>query len=622
MTPSPSNDANTKQLLRRYIDRCDEFGPPDLLKFLKLEPGLTSRQQADLVLVDQGCRWLSGVGVQVEDYVNSFPALFSDDDLLLEVIVAEFNIFEEMGRRPNVKEFRDRFPTLGERLVSVLDSEAEPAFLSRARIIRDVMARADLGSTVSMTHLDPRPVQPGEGDATLPLQTEEAPTPRTGSGTSLLPRCEFFSTLPQHVVHLLEMYMHEQEYPAGAYLMKQDAVGDALMVLYEGSVEISTCNKEGKETVITRTSRVQVLGEMALLAEETRSASVLALTNTKVLVLPAQRFHEVAAQHPVLCQVLSMLVATRLGRPDRQDVLAGKTFENYIIRRRLGRGGMSVVYAAKDTVHDRDVALKMMSHRLVYDAAALAQFQREADIVESFDHPNLVRMFGRLEAFHTYFIVMEYCDGETLSKAIRRKGPLPEHVFRNILGQVAAALAYAHSKGVVHQDIKPSNIMLTRNGVVKLMDFGLAKAISEGLPNQGDPIVGTPRYMAPEQSQGGAITSQTDYFSFGCVAYEMMTGKALFPDNTVAGLIERVRLWESCDTTQLRPDFPPDIHDFLFHALQKNPLRRGAALAQLAADAKPIDVSFFSETPVASPPPVESPTERGSDFFKQGGAKT
>ncbi|QDU97917.1 protein kinase domain-containing protein [Lignipirellula cremea] len=608
MSDPSTNDLTTQRLLRRYIDLCDEFGPPDVLMFLADEPDLSFRQRADVVLIDQSCRWMSGAGVAVEEYIEYLPDLLADDRFRLEMVLSEYRLLEEMGRSPRSEDFQHRFPDLADSLLALLDdARKEPLFLSRARLIRDVMARVELGSTLSSTQMEP--VEP---DLTLPFA--EKAEERGSSGTAAL-RCEFFSTLPQHVVHLLETYMHDADFAAGEYLMRQGDEGDALMVLHQGTVEVSTVNEQGERNLITRTSRVQVLGEMALLTRERRSADVVAVTPVKVLVLPAQRFHEVAAEHPILCEVLTMLVATRLGRPDREDVLSGKKLDRYVIRRRLGRGGMSVVYAACDAETNHNIALKMMSHRLVYDASALAQFQREADIVEAFEHPNLLRTYGRFEAFHTFFIVMDYCDGETLAQLLRRVGPLPEKEFRQILGQTADALAYAHRAGVVHQDIKPSNIMIGRDGVVKLMDFGLARPLADPHEANYDAIVGTPRYMAPEQSHCGPITPQTDYFSLGCVAYEMMTGQPLFQNNTIAGLIERVRVWNPSDTRPLRPDYADDIHTFLDHALQNSPLRRYLRLDALAQHAQPLSPDFLvsSTDPDEPPPDILTQRERMTD---------
>ncbi|HEX6985829.1 MAG TPA: protein kinase, partial [Planctomycetaceae bacterium] len=307
----------------------------------------------------------------------------------------------------------------------------------------------------------------------------------------------------------------------------------------EGTVEIRTGGESGPH-VIDRAGPGEVLGEMALVTAEPRSADVVALDAVRARVLPVDAFHRLAARHPVLWDVLTDLIAERLGAVPR-DALAGKVFHGYRICRRLGRGGMAVVYEAGHLETGRRVALKMMSHRLVSDPAALALFRREADLIEAFDHPHIVRMFGRFEAFRTYFIVLQFVEGETLARMIASDGPLPPDRAKRILGQLAGALAYAHAAGVVHRDVKPANVMMTPDGGAKLMDFGLALRLEESPSETGRTIVGTPRYMAPEQLMGRPVDRAADYFAFGCVAYEVLTGRPLLPESDPRKILEHVR---------------------------------------------------------------------------------
>jgi serine/threonine-protein kinase len=272
------------------------------------------------------------------------------------------------------------------------------------------------------------------------------------------------------------------------------------------------------------------------------------------------------------------------------DVLAGRTLGGYQIVGRLGRGGMAVVYEARDPVHHRLVALKMMSHRLVYDQAALDQFQCEANIIESFDHPNITRMHGRFKAFHTYFTVMQYCDGITLREVIQKNGTLPEPVVRAVLGQLAGALKYAHSKGIVHRDIKPANVMVNRDGTVMLMDFGLAKPADDGQSSLLNLIVGTPRYMAPEQMVGGMVDQVSDYFAMGCVIYEMLAGEPLIPETDWLNLLRHHANWKMPNIEQRCPGVDPAIVEVLEGCLQSDPQYRRLPLEELAAVTGPIDV--------------------------------
>ena len=189
------------------------------------------------------------------------------------------------------------------------------------------------------------------------------------------------------------------------------------MVIADGEVEVSV-EERGSVHVLKRAHTGEVLGEMALLTNEPRSATVVAVGPVRAWVLPADRFNELAAGHPKISLLLTLLLSSRLGRA-QHDALTGKIFHGYRIRRRLGRGGMSVVYEADDADSGRRVALKMMSHRLLFDPKAHERFQLEADIVQSFDHINIAKTYGRFEAFRTSFIVMEYCEGISICDALK-----------------------------------------------------------------------------------------------------------------------------------------------------------------------------------------------------------
>jgi serine/threonine protein kinase len=368
----------------------------------------------------------------------------------------------------------------------------------------------------------------------------------------------------------------------------------------QGIVEINSVDEGGACHLHARCGPGQVIGEMSLLTAEPRSANVVAVDRVHVLVLPAETFHELAHEYPVLGVVLTQLVATRLGS-QVHDVLAGKTFHGYRIVKRLGRGGMAVVYEAEETATGRRVALKMMSHRLVCDPTALAQFQREADIVESFEHDNIVRMYGRFEAFRTYFIVMQFVDGRPLSETIKSRGALPQAEARKIIGQVALALAYAHEHGVIHRDIKPSNIMLNRDGTVKLMDFGLARPVleTEGAIPEG--IVGTPRYMPPELLSGGSASRATDYFALGCVVYEMLAGRPVLPKLKLTDLLQYYETWQPPAFHEIQPPLSRELCEAFQPSLSKDPRARRLDLSQAAAWAGLADPSLIA--PQADDPP-------------------
>jgi len=402
------------------------------------------------------------------------------------------------------------------------------------------------------------------------------------------------NAIPEEVAVLLEPHMCPRTFSAGEFLMRQGEREDSIMIVHDGVVEIFTTNEAGERQHINKASRGDVLGEMALLSGEPRTASVIALNDVTVLVLTAPQFHELAHETPELSVVLTKLVAERLAG-DGPDVLHGKTFHEHRIIRRLGRGGMSIVYEAVDA-QGRHVALKMMSHSLVYDDYAREQFEREARTIEELDHENIVRVFGRFAAFHSYFMIMEHCRGADLSHVIKSRAPLPADEVRKILGQLARAILAAHEAGLVHRDIKPSNIMLTADGSVKLMDFGLATPVyDKSLRETHKRVVGTPRYMAPEQLAGGAIDVAADYFAFGCVAHELMSGEPLFDEPTLPKLFQRHARWDLPSWTDLHFQECDWCRPLWESCLQREPSQRTPDLSEAAAWAESVDVGLVPD---------------------------
>jgi CRP-like cAMP-binding protein len=393
-----------------------------------------------------------------------------------------------------------------------------------------------------------------------------------------------FKRLDTEILRLIRTSMSDCWYEPGEYLMRQGDPGTSLMVVADGDVEIGV-DEEGGHHVLKQAHAGEVLGEMALLTNEPRSASVRAVTAVRAWVLPADRFHELAARHPRISVLLTLLLASRLGKLEH-DALTGKIFQGYRIKRRLGRGGMSVVYEAEDADAGRRVALKMMSHRLLYDPVAMRRFKREADIIESFDHPNIARMYGRFEAFRTSFIVMEFCEGISVDEAIAARGTIPEAVTRKILGQLAGAVAHAHGAGIVHRDIKPSNVMVTREGSVKLMDFGLAQRLEAATATRG--LLGTPRYMAPEQMSGQAAGTKSDLFAIGLLAFEMLSGEPLFQGEDIWELRREVVRCRIPDLAEALPGVSPEVCRVLRRLLFRNPGERTLDFGLLRSWAAPV----------------------------------
>jgi serine/threonine protein kinase/Tol biopolymer transport system component len=250
--------------------------------------------------------------------------------------------------------------------------------------------------------------------------------------------------------------------------------------------------------------------------------------------------------------------------------MIGRTIHQYNIREHLGGGGMGVVYKAEDTRLERTVALKFLPPELTRDPVAKARFLQEARAASALDHPNIctIHEVGETDDGQL-FLAMTCYDGETLKRKIER-GPLPIADAVDIAKQMAQGLAKAHRLGIVHRDVKPANIIVTTDGIVKILDFGLAKlAGAAGLTRAGF-CLGTPAYMSPEQARG-EVDHRTDLWSLGVVLYEMVTGSAPFSGDSDQAIIYSLLTEEPKPPSTLRPDVPPDLERVLKGMLAKDP---------------------------------------------------
>jgi len=407
----------------------------------------------------------------------------------------------------------------------------------------------------------------------------------------LLCNCGALATLSAITMQDLLSAASERSFQGGDTLMVQGDAAEGLWILLEGTAHALLRGQDGSQRCIGRFTNGDVVGEMALVTREPRSATVVADSPIRALLVPAAAFDQVAARHLELSMVLTELVADRLGR-GAHDGFGGKKVEGFRIHRCIGRGGMSVVYGAQDESSGVHVALKMMSYRLIYDGAALARFRQEAEVLQSLDHENIARLQRLFQAYNTYFLVMELCEGVDLQRLIASPGRLTESQVLPILGQLARALEYVHGRGLVHRDLKPGNVMITRQGHVKLMDFGIAVpefVLADESPTGPRVVLGTPSYMAPEQLAGGPVDRRTDVYALGCLAYELLTGRRLFAASSVVELTRQKLTPQLPPAAEIGEGVGPVLYEFLRNALRVAPDERPASLAPLAEWAAPFE---------------------------------
>jgi eukaryotic-like serine/threonine-protein kinase len=265
--------------------------------------------------------------------------------------------------------------------------------------------------------------------------------------------------------------------------------------------------------------------------------------------------------------------------------LAGRVFSNrYEIQREIAQGGMAEVYLAHDQLLNRPVALKALFPQYAREPSFVERFRREAQAAANLNHPNIVAIYDWGQEDGTYFIVMEYVEGRSLRDLIRSEAPVEPGMAAEIAAEIASALSFAHSNGVVHRDVKPGNVLLTQSGTVKVTDFGIARAgASDGLTQTGS-VMGTATYFSPEQAQGLAVDGRSDVYALGVVLYEMITGVAPFTaDSPVSVAYKHVRE-DAVLPSERNPDVPPDLEQIAMAALTKLPENRYQTADDMRAD--------------------------------------
>ena len=299
--------------------------------------------------------------------------------------------------------------------------------------------------------------------------------------------------------------------------------------------------------------------------------------------------------------------------------MIGKTLAHYEITSAIGKGGMGEVYQATDKKLARSVAIKVLPEQFASDAERVARFEREAKLLASLNHPNIAAIYGLEESEGTRFLVLELVEGQTLSERLVR-GPLPVQESLELALQIAEALEAAHEKGVIHRDLKPANIKVTPEGKVKVLDFGLAKAyagtavgdetvletLGEGTESGKGVLLGTPAYMSPEQASRQPADHRSDVWSFGCVLFEMLTGKVVFKGNTLSHTIAAV-LEREPDFDALPNNLNPAIRRLLERCLEKNPNRRWHAIADVRLEVEAALAGPGSGVPASDSKPQARP---------------
>jgi serine/threonine protein kinase len=299
----------------------------------------------------------------------------------------------------------------------------------------------------------------------------------------------------------------------------------------------------------------------------------------------------------------------------------GQRVGDYEVVSMLGAGGMGRVYRVRNLISDRTEAMKVLLPDLVVEQDLASRFISEIRMLASFDHPNIAQFYTAFQVDNQLVMMMEFVEGYTLEQ-LATQGPLPESDTINYMQQVLSALSYAHGRGVVHRDIKPANIMLTSHGVIKLMDFGIAKAQREVDLTRPGTTMGSLYYMSPEQVRGEAVDARSDIYSIGIMMYELMAGRRPFEADSAYAILNQQCNVAPQPPVEINPQLPAALSEIILCALQKDPACRFQnaqavhnALCQVAA--RP-DSTLTAEgvpfTPVVIPGAAQPATSRPATF--------
>ncbi len=397
-----------------------------------------------------------------------------------------------------------------------------------------------------------------------------------------------FSGMPDEARRHFREAMDDRDYAAGETIIAQGDEGGEMYVLERGTMRV-TVHDENDVVVFERTIPAPtVFGEMALITNEPRSATITAEGPCHCLRIDKRTVKELFSRYSGTAVFLTRLVGERL--MENQGI---RRVGKYEVVGRLGSGGVATVFEAIHPTLGTPVALKMLSHALVFDEGFAEHFAEEARLVAKLDHPHITRVIDTEQAYGTHFIVMEKLTGQLLEEVVEESAEIGWSNARRILREIAEALAYSHDMGFIHRDIKPENVFLLTDGRVKLMDFGIAT--QSGNDAAGGKIFGTPYYMSPEQIMGKAVDGRSDLYSLGILAYELLTGDIPYDGDSVQELFAQHIHAPIPDVRDVRPDTPDDLIEFIARATAKKvddrfeDLHAAARFLKVAAEVPVLD---------------------------------
>jgi len=332
-----------------------------------------------------------------------------------------------------------------------------------------------------------------------------------------------------------------------------------------------------------------------LLTGERRNASVDAETDMKVWVISKSQFDVMTEKDPDALEFLTELIANRF---DSQRPTAYRQIGKYVSTEIIGRGGYSIVYKGAHSVLNLPVAIKMLRHHMAMDRGFLDSFRNEAKTIAGLNHENIVKVYDIEERYKTVFIIMELVEGTSLRDMLDNLKILPPHLAIKYLIQICSGLGYAHRQNILHRDVNPTNIIIGGDDRLKVLDFGLSCLIG----TEDFCSTGTVYYMSPEQLSGEAVGRQTDIYSLGIMAYEMVTGIRPFPEDDLLKLKKFHLVRDIPDPREIMPSLPEKLGAFILKAGRRNPNERFSsvkdALIELYSMAEEFGIPQYNHIPL------------------------
>ena len=387
------------------------------------------------------------------------------------------------------------------------------------------------------------------------VQTEEA-----GKDANLL------NLILKNLEKLNSAKIKSRHIKAGERFISQGDEADELYVIQSGSC-IIVVEKGEKLHPVSHIGTGGLVGTTGVFLNQKRTAHVVAETDMNLMVIPKDIFDDISKDNPDMLDLLTELVTDIF---DTNAPIADKEIGKYTATHIVGRGGYSIVYKGIHRNLNMPVAIKMMRHNLAMDSDFLDAFWNEAKTIAAFNHNNIIKIYDIEEQYRTLFIIMEYLEGESLKKVLERLKVVPEQLAVEYMMQILSALDYAHGLGVIHRDINTVNVFVQNNGVVKVIDFGLACPIGT------DDFLeeGTVYYAAPEQLESNNVDQRADIFSLGITAYEIVTGQKPFMDKNIFNVRQMLLEKDIPDPKKLNPTISDDLRDFILKSCKRDPAQR------------------------------------------------